>query len=410
LSYFNSYNYLKKLYNPGCSSIQVPESGIEIYNIDFSSGSWTLLPGASEYFCSSHKARFEEEFICKDQPMYQNYPAILKHHDSDIEENKNFKYLLFKKSGIRKADEIILLFHGLNEKSWHKYLPWAEKLVTLTGKAVLLFPIAFHMNRVPAEWGNPRLMKTVTDIRQAHSYPITNSTFANAAMSARLQSIPQRFLWSGLQTYYDVLKLIDDIRGDKNQFISADSSIDLFAYSIGSFLSEILIMTNAKGYFNQSKLFMFCGGSTLDRMSPNSKFILDSDATIALYSFYTERLESELKFDKRLAHYFNDHEVGKYFSAMLSYKKNKKLREMKFRELNKKIKAVTLEKDEVIPPNEILNTLTGDYRNIAVEVDIIDFPYAYDHVTPFPSIQELETEVDKAFNKIFTNASEFYTE
>jgi hypothetical protein len=131
-------------------------------------------------------------------------------------------------------------------------------------------------------------------------------------------------------------------------------------------------MANPLNYFADSKLFMFCGGSTLDRMSPNSKFILDSDATIAIYSFYTERLESELKLDKRSAHYFNgNHISGTYFKSMLSYKKNKDLRENRFTELSNRIYAVALKKDDVIPPNEVINTLQGDYRNIPIKVDII---------------------------------------
>ena len=151
--------------------------------------------------------------------------------------------------------------------------------------------------------------------------------------------IPQRFFWSGLQTFYDVVQFIDEVRTGKYEFADPQAGFDFFTFSIGSFLGEILIMSNPKDYFHDSRFFIFCGGPTLDRMSPNSKFILDSDATIAIYSFYTERLESELRLDKRMAHYFNGHHIaGNYFKSMLSYQKGKEFRENRFREHHERIR------------------------------------------------------------------------
>jgi len=168
------------------------------------------------------------------------------------------------------------------------------------------------------------------------------------------------------------------------------------------------MMTNPKDFFRESKLFMFCGGSTLDRMSPNSRFILDSDATIAIYSFYTERLESELKLDKRIAHYFNgNHKSGSYFKSMLSYKKEKGLRESRFNELSNQIYASALKKDEVIPPNEVINTLQGDYRDIPIKVEINDFPYPYSHINPFNIDNQYSSAVNDCFNHIFKSVSDF---
>ncbi len=344
--------------------------------------------------------------------MYRNdfveYPAGIKHHDIDITENRDFDIMVFKRAAPRKSGRILFLFHGLNEKRWDKYLPWAEKLVELTGSTVVLFPIAFHMNRVPREWADIRLMNRVSAARRQQSPSIVNSTFANAAISARLQMIPQRFFWSGLQTFYDVVQFIDEVRTDKYEFADPQAGFDFFTFSIGSFLGEILIMSNPKDYFHDSRFFIFCGGPTLDRMSPNSKFILDSDATIAIYSFYTERLESELRLDKRMAHYFNGHHIaGNYFKSMLSYQKGKDFRENRFRELHERIFALTLRKDTVIAPGEVLNTLQGDFREIPVHVELTDFPYPYHHINPFPLDREFENIVDKEFNKVFETAAQF---
>jgi hypothetical protein len=407
MTYSEKFSYLKNIYNLKYPYIPLSESGINIHNIKFRSNSWRLLPGGTEYNCAKHSIDFLEKTPCNNPVLFGKYPDVLKHDDIKIPENREFTYSLFRKNNSGKADGVILLLHGLNEKHWDKYLPWAEKLVELTGKAVILFPIAFHMNRSPAEWSDAHLMNSVTKLRKEHSPVITNSTFANAAISARIETIPQRFFWSGLQTFYDIVTLISEIKKGNHQHINPGSSIDLFSYSIGSFLSEILMMTNPRGYFDSSKLFMFCGGCTLDRMSPNSRFILDSDATIAIYSFYTERLETALKIDKRIAHYFNGHVSGSYFKSMLSYKKYKDIREKRFAELSSRIYAVALKKDDVISPGEVINTLQGDFRDIPVKVDMYDYKYPYSHIKPFPEDKCYSDEVNLQFDNLFNSVADF---
>ncbi len=402
MTYRENFDRLKKIYDPTTPVNGNPETGIEIHHLPFDSKSWRLLPGATNYFCEKHQISFTESLGLREHNLHETYPEVVKHHDFEFEENRQFAYTIFRKSDQTKSSGLIFLLHGLNEKTWDKYLPWAEKLVEITGKAVVLFPIAFHMNRAPKEWGNPRLMNTVAITRQTHSHSIMNATFANGAISARIQTIPQRFFWSGLQTFFDVEQLIDEIKRGEHPLIAKDAKIDLFSYSIGSFLSEILLMSNPRNYFADSRLFIFCGGPTLDRMQPNSKFILDSDATIALYSFYTERLEMEMRHDKRMAHYFEgDHPAGRYFKAMLNYHKERDLRETRLNELHDRIHAIALRNDTVIPSYEVINTLKGENRDIPVTVQVLDFPHEYDHITPFSARPELEREVDKSFNTIF---------
>jgi len=408
MTYLESYNNLKQIFNPAVKHQSVSDNKISIHNIPFISDNWSSLPGADLYKCESHNINFNEPVAIREKQLYDDYSDIMKHNDIDILENQKFTYSIFQNETGNPADGVILLFHGLNEKSWHKYLPWAEKLVEITGRAVILFPIAFHMNRIPAEWSNSRMMSNISNIRRKHSLTIDNSTFANAAVSARIQAIPQRFFWSGLQTFMDVAQLLNEIKSGKHSFIKPDAAVDLFSYSVGSFLSEILMMANPNDYFLNSRLFLFCGGPTLDRMKPNSKYILDSDATIALYSFYTERLEMELKHDSRMGHYFNgDHPVGNYFKAMLSYHKEKKLRENRFSAMSSQFCAVSLKNDSVIPPCEVENTLRGECRNIPIKTDVLDFPYPYDHVTPFPAADIHEQSVNDSFNRVFDLAGSF---
>ena len=81
-------------------------------------------------------------------------------------ENIKFRYHLFRPKGDNKVNHVILLFHGFNEKYWTKYLTWAKTLVEETGKAVLLFPIAFHMNRAPLSWSDSRQMFAISQQRK----------------------------------------------------------------------------------------------------------------------------------------------------------------------------------------------------------------------------------------------------
>jgi hypothetical protein len=406
MTYVHTCSTLRHLRSTPDKSPVHLDNGIEIHGCAFTSSSSSMLHGAPVYRCDEHDVEFIEHPHDGNHARVHPYPESLKHGDVDILENREFTYALFKKEQPERADGVILLLHGLNERSWEKYLPWAHTLVERTGKAVLLFPIAFHMNRAPSAWGEPRAMNGVSALRRGHSRPILNSSFANAAISSRLEAIPQRFFWSGLQTFNDIVSLIAGIRNGEHALIAPDAGFDIFAYSIGSFLSEILMLANPHGFFEQSKLFMFCGGPTLDRMAPNSKFILDSDATIALYSFYTERLEAELRLDPRIAHYFSDaHGAGPVFRMLLSYQKNKQQRERRFRELETQLHAVALAKDDVIPPNEVLNTLKGDFRDIGSTVEILDFPYPYTHINPFPLEGVPEECVNRSFDEIFDRAA-----
>ncbi len=407
MNYREKYIVLRDAYLSNADFIRPPNTQIDIHRCAFHSRYWTILPGASDYRCEEHGATFHEKTNEILGRKLQAYPETLRHADVDLLENRDFTYTLFRKRSDNPETGVVFIFHGLNERSWSKYLPWAERIVELTGKAAILFPIAFHMNRAPSAWGESRTMNSVATARKNYSPSIMNSSFANAAISSRIELIPQRFFWSGLQTFDDIVSFISEIRKGLNPHIRADATIDLFGYSIGSFLSEILIMANPYNYFDKSRLFLFCGGPTLDRMSPNSRFILDSDATIAIYSYFTERLESELSLDHRIAHYFSDaHPAGTIFKAMLSYQKKKQLREELFRKLQLRLFAVALTKDSVVPPAEVLNALKGEYRDIGIPVKILDFPYPYAHVNPFPTEEKIASEVTAEFDKVFEFAAD----
>lgn len=399
------HNYLKELVCYDKQQISIDDNTL-LVNCEFESLNHKILPGEEHYQCQFHRLNISEPYNYQNDTGVIN--GILDVHDSEVLENNKFKYHVFKPAREDKAKEIILMFHGFNEKHWHKYLPWAKRLLDLSGKTIVLFPIAFHMNRAPHEWSDRRLMYLVSEQRKKTFPNIISSTLSNVAISSRLQSKPQRFFWSGLQTFYDVIQLVDQIRSGSHPEIHAEATIDIFAYSIGSLLSQILLMNNPRGYFSNTKLCMFCGGSVFNRMSPVSKFILDSEANVALYSFVIEHLDSHLRHDSRLAHYLSpEHPEGLDFLSMLNYKTMRVNREEKFRALASQIMAITLEKDSVMPAYEVINTLQGVARDIPVQVHNLDFSYEYKHEDPFPVISSCEDMVNDCFEEVFGLAAQF---
>jgi hypothetical protein len=407
MMYAETYQVLKDTFDQRCDRVEIPGRNAVMANLSFVSEARRILPGAPRYYCDTHQRAFMEE-IGAANAGYDPLAGPLG-TDFHLASNSEFRYTVFKRKETAKAPRAILLLHGLNERYWHKYLPWAMRLLELTESPVCLFPIAFHMNRAPAEWGSPKPMNQVARGRQEQYPAITSSSFANAAISTRLQGIPQRFAWSGVQTYYDLMQLMKEIRSGAHPFIAADARVDTFSYSIGSFLAQIMFMSNHRGYFDDARLFLFCGGPTFDRMYPVSKYIMDSEALVCLYSYFVEQLENECKRDPRLMHYFYEgHTSGLYFRAMLSHRKLKAEREKRLRELAGQISAVALTGDAVIQPGEVLSTLRGDFRDIPVPVTVLDFPFEYSHVNPFPTLSAIAPVVDREFEQVFGIAAEHF--
>ena len=73
--------------------------------------------------------------------------------DDRIQENKSFSYAIFTPSGRKKNNEAIILLHGLNERTWEKYLTWAEYLTHTTGKAGHPVPDRFPYEPYPRIMG-----------------------------------------------------------------------------------------------------------------------------------------------------------------------------------------------------------------------------------------------------------------
>ena len=353
---------------------------------------------------SSLEIRFFD-FESRYSEMKQLRGSDFSEHDVSIAENRSFTYPVFIKKGSKKATEVIVLLHGLNERNWDKYLCWAEYLSTNTGKAVLLFPIAYHINRAPVQWSDPRSMSLLVKKRQLEVGQNRSLCFANVALSERLSENPARFYNAGRQTVQDLTELVRQIKMGEHPLFASDASVDFFAYSIGAFLSEITLMANPQSLFDKSKLFVFCGGAIFRYMFGESRFIMDKPAYERLLEFYCKEWLSKEHMDCYDESEKEDHTLNA-FNTMIAPEVEREKREGFFSSLGSRLSGISLKKDKVM-------TYTGVEacmgRDVAAEHFIqMDFPYEYTHEAPFPTGGRVDASLlNISFNQIFSRAALF---
>jgi pimeloyl-ACP methyl ester carboxylesterase len=321
--------------------------------------------------------------------------------DDCIEENNSFSYLVFAPERKGRHGKAVILLHGLNERSWEKYLTWAEYLALHTGRAVILFPIAFHMNRTPEQWSNPRAASPWAALRrQAPAGPV-NSTFVNVALSSRISRHPLRFYVSGRESVYNLCQLVREIKTGRHPLFREDTSVNLFAYSIGALLSQVLLLANPGDLFSDTRLFMFCGGSLFNHMNGNARDILDQEAFDRLQAYFTNDFPER----RGLPASFPDDSLEQAFKAMIRPDLLKDFREGFFAKACHRIRAVSLKKDIVIPTAGIIRAIGNASSRILEE---LDFPFPYTHQVPFPASPKTEaTLISDAFLSIFGRAAAF---
>jgi hypothetical protein len=70
---------------------------------------------------------------------------------------------------------------------------------------------------------------------------------------------------------------MNEIRRGKHPLLAKSCKVDIFAYSIGALMSQVLLSSDVEGHFDHSKLFMFCGGALFNEMNGSSRMIMDGD-------------------------------------------------------------------------------------------------------------------------------------
>lgn len=351
-----------------------------------------------------HPFRFKQEL---ESPEIKQIQQIISPSefcpvsDDKIEENKTFTYTVFVPDGVAQTGKAILFLHGLNERHWEKYLPWAEQLTLKTGRAVILFPIAFHMNRTPQSWCNPRTLLPYVDDRKQKFGKFNNTTFVNLALSSRLSENPVRFYVSGKESVLNLRQLIKEIKNGQHPLFKKNTSVNIFAYSIGAFLSQVLLLSDAEQLTSDSRLFMFCGGTLFSRMDGDSRDIIDKESFQKLKDFFLNDFihNGLLPGEKEDA-------IEKAFKSMLSFSKYRRYRETFFQKNQNRIAAITLKKDTVIPTLGVAEAF--GQKCACGMLEEWDFPYDYSHQIPFPTHNRVAPEiVQQSFSEVFGRASAF---
>lgn len=353
-----------------------------------------------------HHLNFEESYgsseIIEEREKISN-PNFIGSSDNSFFENRNFEYLIFEPDNAQKEENgklnsFIFLFHGLNERSWDKYISWAETLSKRTGRAVVLFPLAFHINRSPLEWSNPREMNKLMNNGTGENKKFWSLSFANYALSERIKADPYRFYLAGKQTIYNICQLIEQIDKGEHQLIKEGSRFDIFAYSIGALLSQVMVQSNPGDRFSNAKLFMFCGGSLFNKMNGESKLIMDRESFKLLKRYYSTRFVNRFRKKEKID------SIDEAFLAHIGLKKLERERFSFYQRSKERIKIISLKNDKVIPTKGIKMAVGPDCEDCIEE---IDFTYKYSHEVPFPvNIKEKDSR-EYWFNEVFKRASDF---
>jgi hypothetical protein len=335
-------------------------------------------------------------------PSAKNKKVIVNPVDEKIYENLSFTYPVFIPKNIKISEKAILLLHGLNERNWSKYLTWAEYLCDKTGKPVILFPIAFHINRSPQSWSNPRDVQTLLDLRRQQNFEDRSLSFANVTFSERISEEPYRFYSSGRQSINDLCSLFEQIKKGSHPLFLKNTQIDFFAYSIGAFLAEITMIANPYNLFSDSKLFLFCGGGIFSAMFGQSRSIMDKTAYEKLYSYYLNEFSIQTNLKSARDKIFNS------FNCMISPDRNRKERESFFKRLGNKIMGISLVNDKVMPFYGMMEAIGKDCFESRFKM--MDFSFPYTHENPFPVGGQVESsKIDNSFTEVFSQAALFLT-
>jgi hypothetical protein len=377
------FYFLKEIFDTQKDRIEIPGSTTTIYNLDFYSPRGIYDPSEEEY---------------------KGFPGS---EDGKIIENRKFKYPVFVPENGRKYNSLILLLHGLNERSWYKHLAWARYLCESTGKPVLMFPFSFHMNRSLPGWMDRNEIISGMALRQAQYKDITDTSIANFVLSQRLTDVPQRFFLSGYQSALDLTALLKDIKAGKHSLFENSASIDVFSYSIGVFLAECLMIANPENIFDESKFVFFAGGSLFEEMNGVSKYIMDNKAFQRLYHYHLVGMDQDMKENSSMRTVLKDSRMGKAFRSMISYNGLRNFREKTLKKYKSRILAIPLLNDKVIPSRPSVDLLSNTVCQPG-NIKMMDFKFPCIHENPFPvNLKEFSSLIDEAFLKVFSLSGSF---
>ncbi|MFO7369865.1 MAG: DUF6051 family protein [Bacteroidales bacterium] len=379
MNFIENYQQLKGIFNLNQDEIKIPESELRIINQEFHSSA--IVPA-----------------------------AITGHvEDLQIKENVHFRYPVIMPDGKKKAARVIILLHGLNERSWHKHLTGARMLSERTGRAVLMFPLSYHINRGLPEWTDNRKMAGLLEARKRNFSHIQEASVVNLALSERLTEYPQRFYFSGLQSIKDLISLLRQIKKGDHPLFENGTSTDIFAYSISCMLVQALMISNPEGILDKSKIVFFAGGSLFSGMKGVSKYIMDSLAFKTILRFYTDAVTKKSGFLNQLQSGGIERSFGDAFRSLIIPGLYAREREKAMAGFSKNLMVIAMQNDRIMPV-EGIREATGEHFFRSGQFKLVHFPYDYTHENPFPVLyNKINQQVENAFMSVYKPALEFYS-
>ena len=224
------------------------------------------------------------------RPRFESrWNGLLVPVDRDVAENRGFNYLMVEPVDLPAggADEVLVIFHGLNEGSYARMLPWAASFALRLGIPVILFPLSFHVGRRSKLWSSQDQTRIAT---QRADLPANGRTSPfNGRISDRLSRAPERYVLGGLQSYFDAVDLADRIEAGDHEGCKAGASARFLGYSAGGYLALILLLDDPGGRFSNGRAALFASCAPLDGIRPGSLFIMDDAAANRLSAYLQGR-------------------------------------------------------------------------------------------------------------------------
>jgi hypothetical protein len=377
MKYIEQYLQWKEAYQPDLEEIRIPGSRIIITNMVYQS-----RPSLG--------------------PLTGGFTG-----DDHIHQNVLFRYPVLLPEGRKKYDRVIVFLHGLNERTWNKHFAGAAYLAEKTGKAVIMFPLSYHINRGLPEWTDARRLAGQLALRKQQHPLVREASIANFALSDRLTSFPERFLISGVQSGADIIRLFSDIQNGLHPLFAPRTKTDVFAYSISCLLMQTIMTINPGNLLERSKIVFFAGGSLFSHMHGISRYIMDSVAFETIRKYYLGISGTLAAIPEEMRAWLSDSAYGKAFRSIIAPEVRKNERERNLAPYKDRLMVIALRDDKVIPV-EGIREATGDkfFRN--KNFRIVHFPYAYSHENPFPVLnRKMDDQVEQAFHSVYNPALHF---
>ena len=217
------------------------------------------------------------------------WTGLLLPEDRDIAENRGFSYVVVEPVDLPGggADEVLVIFHGLNEGSYGRMLPWACSFALRLSIPVILFPLSFHVDRRSDLW-RTQDQSRIAAHRAALAGNGRTSPF-NGRISERLDRSPERYFLGGLQSYFDAVDLAARIEAGDHVSCRAGARPRFLGYSAGGYLALVLLLADPDELFSETRAALFASGAPLDGIRPESLFIMDDGAAKRLSDYLRDR-------------------------------------------------------------------------------------------------------------------------